>query len=390
MEHQNIQVALHKKRLSTSNKITECFSSWILDVIKKMTLSCAILYKIRKMDSAFDKERKQLYQCFMGLTTSNQNKMDVYVLDLFKFQYKYNETYRQFTKNLGYSEDNITNIAQIPYLPISAFKTREIKTGDFTAQEIFNSSGTSGQIRSNHFIRDVQYYHLHTAHIWSLYFSNVETYCILGLLPGYLERDGSSLISMVSYFISLSQYAESGFYVREHETLYRHLVQCKNKNIPVVLFGVTYALLDFAAKYHLDFPELIIMETGGMKGNREEMTKHALHDMLKRSFGVAKVYSEYGMTELMSQAYTKGESYFYPNPFLKITTKQINDPLSEEKKGKPGIISIMDLANIDSCAFIQTEDLGMVYDDKRFEIAGRLDSADLRGCNLLLQETGLM
>ncbi|MBK8348240.1 MAG: acyl transferase [Saprospiraceae bacterium] len=342
------------------------------------------------MDSAFEKERKQLYQCFMGLTTSNQNKMDVYVLDLFKFQYKYNETYRQFTKNLGYSEDNITNIAQIPYLPISAFKTREIKTGDITAQEIFKSSGTSGQIRSNHFIRDVQHYHLHTAHIWSLYFRNVETYCILGLLPGYLERDGSSLISMVSYFISLSQYAESGFYVREHETLYRHLVQCKNKNIPVVLFGVTYALLDFAAKYHLDFPELIIMETGGMKGNREEMTKHALHDMLKRSFGVAKVYSEYGMTELMSQAYTKGESYFYPNPFLKITTKQINDPLSEEKKGKPGIISIMDLANIDSCAFIQTEDLGMVYDDKRFEIAGRLDSADLRGCNLLLQETGLM
>ncbi|MBK8350040.1 MAG: hypothetical protein IPL08_21395 [Saprospiraceae bacterium] len=159
------------------------------------------------------------------------------------------------------------------------------------------------------------------------------------------------------------------------------MVQCKNKNIPVVLFGVTYALLDFAAKYHLDFPELIIMETGGMKGNREEMTKHALHDMLKRSFGVSKVYSEYGMTELMSQAYTKGESYFYPI-LLKITTKQINDPLSEEKReNQASFLSwIWPISTV--AHSYRLEDLGMVYDDKRFEIAGRLDSADLRGCNL--------
>jgi len=340
------------------------------------------------MNRSFDHERHQLLQLFDSIQRGNHQIIDEYIILLFRFQYKYNKIYQQFCNNLGVKDKSIDRKEKIPFLPISAFKMHEVKTGNFNAEIIFSSSGTTGSQKSNHQIRDINHYLLTTKIIWSKYFRSVNNYQILALLPGYLEREGSSLIKMVDYFVQLSDYKTSGFYLRDHDKLAEMLMQCKKEQIPTVLFGVTYALLDFIVQYKIIFPELVIIETGGMKGNREEMTKVAVHELLKDAFHVEGVYSEYGMTELLSQAYTKGGTNFLPNDQLHIFTHQINDPLTREKVGKPGIISIIDLANIDSCAFIQTEDLGVLYEDDSFEILGRLDYADVRGCNLLVQESG--
>lgn len=341
------------------------------------------------MNGGFDHERHQLLQLFGSIQRGNHLIIDEYMILLFRFQYKYNKVYHQFCNNLGVKDKSVDKKEKIPFLPISAFKMNEVKTGSFDAEIIFKSSGTTGLQASLHKIRDLNHYLLNAENIWSKYFRPVNNYQILALLPGYLEREGSSLIKMVDYFVQLSNYKMSGFYLRDHDKLAETLIKCKKKQIPTVLFGVTFALLDFIEQYKINFPELLIIETGGMKGNREEMTKVAVHELLKDAFHVEGVYSEYGMTELLSQAYTKGGTIFLPNDFLHIFTHQINDPLSREKAGKPGIISIIDLANIDSCAFIQTEDLGILNRDDSFEILGRLDYADVRGCNLLVQESGL-
>jgi len=342
------------------------------------------------MNGGFDHERHQLLQLFGSIQHGDYQIVDEYVMHLFRFQYKYNKIYHQFCNNLGVKVKSIDKKEKIPFLPISAFKVHDVKTGEFDAEIIFRSSGTTSNQTSNHQVRDINHYLTNAEKIWSKYFKPVNNYQILALLPGYLEREGSSLIQMVDYFIQLSAYETSGFYLRDHDALAEELMQCKKQNIPTVLFGVTYALLDFIAQHQIIFPDLVIMETGGMKGNRKEMTKAAVHAELKDAFHVKGVYSEYGMTELLSQAYTKGETIFLPNNMLNVFTHQINDPLSRERISKPGIISIIDLANIDSCAFIQTEDLGIVNRDGSFEILGRLDYADVRGCNLLVQESGLM
>lgn len=335
----------------------------------------------------FDQERAQIFQQYQILINGTLNSRTKYIFDLFHYQYKYNSIYQEYVHNLGLNINDINTINKVPFLPISAFKHHNVKSGYFNDEELFLSSGTTSSVlRSKHHVRDVNFYLHNTKSIWSLYFKPIENYCILALLPGYLEREGSSLISMVKHFVDLSNYDESGFYLREHERLYEKLIHCKKLQIPTVLFGVTYALLDFVAKFNLDFPELIVIETGGMKGQRKEMTKKELHDVLKQGFGVEHICSEYGMTELFSQAYATDSILFSPNPFMEIIIHQVNDPLTPEKIGKPGIISIVDLANIDSCAFIQTEDMGILHDDGRFEIIGRIDAADLRGCNLLIQE----
>lgn len=311
---------------------------------------------------------------------------DKYLLTLFQFQYKYNNIYRQYCENIGINSTKIISVSNIPYLPISAFKHHDIRSGTFEHEDLFLSSGTTGSIRSKHSVRSLQLYHENTTWIWSQYFEPVQNYCFYALLPGYLEREGSSLISMVDHFINRSRYPQSGFYLNNHEELYSNLKHSKSMNIPVVLFGVTYALLDIAANFQISFPDLIVMETGGMKGQRQEITKTELHEILKQGLGTERIYSEYGMTELMSQAYTQGSTVFLPNPMMEVHTRQINDPLSVEAKGKSGIICVADLANIDSCAFIQTEDQGISYVDDSFEIIGRLTAADIRGCNLLLEE----
>lgn len=341
------------------------------------------------MDTSFESTRNHIFNLYNQLQDDNQLILNHYLLELFQFQYKYNEVYHNYCKNLQVNIEKVNTPDKIPYLPISAFKHYAIKTGTFEAEEIFMSSGTTGTTRSKHHVKTVGHYLQNTEKIWNNHFGSVESYCYLALLPGYLDREGSSLISMVNHFINKSLYTQSGFYIRDHEALHTKLLECQSKNIPTVLFGVPYALLDFIEKHSLSYPELIIIETGGMKGQRAEMSKEALHQILCDKFGVQKIYSEYGMTELLSQSYTKGGTHFISNQNMVVSTHQIYDPLSQEKYGKTGILCIADTANIDSCAFIQTEDIGKVYENGNFEIIGRLDISDIRGCNLLIEELNL-
>ncbi|MEZ4910397.1 MAG: acyl transferase [Saprospiraceae bacterium] len=311
---------------------------------------------------------------------------DTYILQLFELQYNYNEVFRKYCNVLGKNPAKVHNVNEIPYLPISAFKYQAIKTGEFTPQQIFLSSGTTGgtDLRSKHFVKDLQQYLDNAAEIWTETFGNVEDFCFLALLPGYLERDGSSLIAMMHYFISKSKFSQSGFFLSEFEELKKTLRQNTLDKVPTVLFGVSYALLDFGHYVDFSIPSVMVMETGGMKGTREELPKEVLHTTLCNLYGVDTIFSEYGMTELLSQAYSKGKGKFAGSSRLKIHTRQINDPLSREKYGKPGILAVMDLANADSCCFILTEDIGVSYASGEFEIIGRLDNSEVRGCNLLL------
>ncbi len=341
------------------------------------------------MDAQFEQERIKIFEIFRLYRDSNSISADEYLMALFRFQYKYNDIYRTYCANLKIKVQDIKNTNEIPFLPISAFKSNIVKTGQFEAEEVFRSSGTTGQIRSMHHMRSLNHYLSQTVYIWEQYFDAVDNYCFLALLPGYLERDGSSLIHMVDYFISRSNYSQSGFYLRNHDELYEKLLECQKLSIPTVLFGVTYALCDFFEQFTLSFPSLIIMETGGMKGQRQEMLKEELHSFLQKKSLSKSICSEYGMTELLSQAYSKSSTRFFPNKCLKINAFQLTDPLTPEKINKSGIICITDFANIDTCAFIQTEDAGILYEDQSFEISGRTTNSDIRGCNLMMQELGL-
>jgi hypothetical protein len=319
----------------------------------------------------------------------DQEPNENFILRLFNFQYTHNSVYKMFCDQVNRVPDNVDTVKNIPFLPISAFKYHEVVSGQWLSQETFQSSGTTHQVlRSKHLIRDVALYHQNTLDIWSHHYGSLEDTTILALLPGYLERDGSSLISMVNHFIEQSQHDESGFYLRNFEELYLRLLTNKKAHKKTVLIGVSYALLDFVDLYSMEFPELIIFETGGMKGQRAEMTKEALHQKIKVGFGVEKIHSEYGMTELLSQSYSQGDGIFTMNGRLRVSISQINDPFTSEKMGKTGIVNVIDLCNIDSCAFIQTQDVGRLVDDQSFEILGRLDVADMRGCNLLVADLG--
>lgn len=344
---------------------------------------------LSSMDAQFEQERKKIFELFHLYRDESGIATDEYLMSLFRFQYKYNHIYRTYCENLRINVQDVKKTSEIPYLPISAFKSGMVTTGQFEAMEVFKSSGTTMQVRSLHFLRDLDHYLSQARYLWEQYFGYVDNYCFLGLLPGYLERDGSSLISMVNYFIQCSKYRQSGFYLRNHNELHEKLLECQYSNIPTVLFGVSYALLDFFEQFSLNFPTLIIMETGGMKGQRQEMLKEELHFFLQEKSKSELICSEYGMTELMSQAYSKSSTKFIPNKCLKIDTFQLSDPLTREKMNKTGIICVTDFANIDSCAFIQTEDVGILYEDQSFEIAGRTAISDIRGCNLMMEELGL-
>jgi phenylacetate-coenzyme A ligase PaaK-like adenylate-forming protein len=309
------------------------------------------------------------------------------ILALYKYQYEQNPIYKQFCDTIGKKPNRIKNVSEIPHLPITVFKNQEVKTGLWDSQEIFLSSGTTEQtLRSRHHVRDVSLYLRNAETIWRHHFGSLQNTAILALLPGYLERDGSSLIHMVHHFIRISHIPESGFYLYDHEALYQRLKHCQTKGMDTVLFGVSYALLDFVETYKLDFPTLKIFETGGMKGKRKEMTKDTLHQILISGFGVPKIYSEYGMTELLSQCYSDGYGKFVMNGRLWISISQVNDPFTPEKRFKAGVINVMDFCNVDSCAFIQTQDIGRMGEESTFEVLGRLDYADLRGCNLLVSD----
>lgn len=303
-------------------------------------------------------------------------------LEIFLFQYENNDIYRKFVDYLSVDVGKIDRVEKIPFMPIEFFKNFEIKSGSFVPQKVFESSGTTGMQTSKHFVRDLDFYRLVSQKAFEKFFGTMENKVFLALLPSYSERENSSLIFMVNHFMSLSKNEYSSYYLYNHDELYNKLEELSSSDLEVFLFGVTFALLDFSNKYSINFTNLKIVETGGMKGRGVEPIREEVHQKLKKSFGVNSVFSEYGMTELLSQAYITEHQKFQTPPWLKILIRSSNDPLQVGNSGK-GLINIVDLANIDSCSFIATDDIGEVFEDGSFKISGRADSSPMRGCSLL-------
>lgn len=290
--------------------------------------------------------------------------------------------------SIGIIPAKVNSIETIPYLPISFFKTHQVITTTFEPEIIFESSGTTGENTSRHFVKSIELYQKSFSKAFKLFYGNPGSWCILGLLPGYLERENSSLITMVNELIKKSENPFSGFYLHNYDKLYQTLVHNEISHRPTLLIGVTYALLDFAEKYSIKLENTVIMETGGMKGKREEITREEVHRVLQDKLGLKRIHSEYGMTELLSQAYSKGNGLFHTPPWMKVLVREYNDPFAinlSPKNEKPlnGLINVIDLANVYSCSFIATDDVGKIYKDHSFEVLGRRDTSDLRGCSLL-------
>ena len=358
-------------------------------------------------------------------------KFDDLALDVFNYQYKYNAFFSQFCDLIDKKPTQINSIAELPFLPITFFKNKILKTGDWKTEIQFLSSGTTGVITSSHHVKSTDWYNAITKNGFESFYGSLKNYCILGLLPAYLERPGSSLVHMVDYFIGQSAHPQSGFFLYNQADLKLILEDTARTKTPTILFGVTFALLDFVEKYTLQLPDLIIIETGGMKGRRKEIIRSELHEKLRKGFGAKKIHSEYGMTELLSQAYlvdscallvdscqltvdslrainvcqlstdncqlnalsTVNEqrtTRFEPIATMKVLSRDVTDPFSifpldpKKNKSPTGALNIIDLANIDTCSFIATDDLGKVYADGSFEVLGRMDNSDVRGCALLM------
>lgn len=300
-------------------------------------------------------------------------------LDIFRYQYERNPIYRSYCAQIGRSPDDIREIEQIPFLPISFFKTHRVVTGEFTPELVFQSSGTTGMTRSAHHVKEASFYETSYTRGFESTYGPVSGKRILGLLPSYLEQGDSSLVYMVQGLIRDSGHPESGFFLNDHERLKDTL----QKGGPTILIGVTYALLDFAGRFSFPLKETIVMETGGMKGRREELTRMEVHERLKQAFSLEKIHSEYGMTELLSQAYSQGEGIFACPPWMRVLLREEEDPLTVKKNPGNGVLNIIDLANLYSCSFIATEDAGRLRQDGTFEVLGRMDNSDIRGCSLL-------
>ncbi len=305
-------------------------------------------------------------------------------LKVFKHQFKNNKVYRSFCDLLYIHPSDVKAIAQIPFLPIQFFKTLEVLSSTDRIQKKFTSSGTTGSTTSKHFITDLSWYEQSYLKGFKYFYGNIEDYVVLALLPNYLERKGSSLVYMVDDLIKKSKHPESGFFLKNETELAQKLQKLDKTGQKILLIGVSFALLDLIEKHQFNLKNTIIMETGGMKGRRKELVRHELHSILSRGFGVEKIHSEYGMTELLSQAYSKGSGIFQAPPWMRILTRDTEDALTIQPKGKSGGINVIDLANYNSCSFIATQDLGKVYNNGEFEIIGRFDVSDIRGCNLLV------
>lgn len=305
-------------------------------------------------------------------------------LQVFRHQAQACNIYKQFIEGLRINPEQVEQVSDIPFLPIEFFKQHAIISDNAEPQITFTSSGTTGMITSQHVVTDVSWYEQSFRRVFELFYGPVNRYCVLALLPAYLERAGSSLVYMANDMIKQSGHAESGFYLYNHEELQQRLLTLQQSSTPTLLIGVTFALLDFAERFPINFPELIVMETGGMKGRRKEMIREELHSILCQGFGVNAIHSEYGMTELLSQAYSKGQGIFNAPPWMRILTRDTNDARELLQTGQTGGVNIIDLANINSCSFLATQDLGKVYPDGSFEILGRFDFSDIRGCNLLV------
>jgi phenylacetate-coenzyme A ligase PaaK-like adenylate-forming protein len=305
-------------------------------------------------------------------------------LSLFRYQYRNNIIYKRFADALGVTESQVYHLEQIPFLPVSFFKTHKIVSGDFAEELIFESSGTTGMETSKHYVRDAGLYQQSFMKSLELFYGDLSQYAVFALLPSYLERKNSSLVYMVEKILQQSNRRMGGFYLHEYAKLQQELLEAQRLGLKIMLFGVTYALLDMAENFPVTIPGAILIETGGMKGRREEITRMELHEKLTKGFGVEKIHSEYGMTELLSQAWSAGDGIFRCPPWMKIMIADTNDPLSFLETGRSGGINIIDLANVHSCPFIATQDLGRVFEDGTFEVLGRFDNSDIRGCSLLV------
>ncbi|MCO5936345.1 acyl transferase [Mucilaginibacter sp. RB4R14] len=315
---------------------------------------------------------------------NNEESFTKTALQVFQYQAANCDVYKAFIGGLKADPDVVKSLENIPFLPVEFFKAHNVVTSAEPVDVVFTSSGTTGMITSSHHVTDVSWYVESFRRAFQLFYGDIKNYTVLALLPAYLEREGSSLIYMAQDLITQSDNADSGFYLYNHEELHTKILQQNALGKPTLLIGVTFALLDFIDTYKVDFPKLIVMETGGMKGRRKEMIREELHASLCAGFGVNAIHSEYGMTELLSQAYSKGGGIFNCPPWMKIITRDTNDPFTLVGTGKTGGVNIIDLANINSCSFIATQDLGRVYEDSSFEVLGRFDNSDIRGCNLLI------
>lgn len=317
-------------------------------------------------------------------TISTKKQFEKIALKTFRFQYENNIVYKKFCDYLKTEVTNVKSLTQIPFLPIQFFKSHQIVSNTNTFQETFTSSGTTGAITSSHFVTDVTLYQQSYSQAFNQFYGNIENFVVLALLPSYLERSGSSLIYMVSDLIKKSQNPESDFYLNNYDELITKLLILDKRGQNVLLIGVTYALLDLIEKQNFKLKHTIVMETGGMKGKRKEMIREELHQILCDGFGVSTIHSEYGMTELLSQAYSLGDGIFECPNWMHVLIRDTEDAFSYVANQKTGCINVIDLANINSCSFIATQDLGKKYDNQSFEVLGRFDHSDIRGCNLMV------
>lgn len=306
-------------------------------------------------------------------------------MKVYRYQYENNPVYREFCNLIRKTPTEVRSLDQVPYLPIEFFKSKDVLSSTAPIQTTFTSSGTTGTITSKHHVTDLNYYEESFRKGFSYFYGPIEDYVVLALLPSYLEREGSSLIYMADDFIKQSSHPESGFYLHNYEELIANLELLDREGKNVLLLGVTYALLDIIEQHQFELKNTIIMETGGMKGKRKEMIREELHTILCKGFGVTKIHSEYGMTELLSQGYSLGDGIFQCPPWMDIVIRDPEDPFTLlDVHGKTGGVNVIDLANINSCSFIATQDLGKKYEDGSFEILGRFDHSDIRGCNLMV------
>lgn len=315
----------------------------------------------------------------------NKESFREFALEIFRMQSAGNKIYSDFIKNLRVDPEQVKSVEEIPFLPAAFFRTQKVITGDFPHEKVFESSGTTGSGSSRHYVVDLRLYEKSFVNTFTYFYGKPSDYMIAALLPSYTERENSSLVYMMENLISRSSYRGSSFYKNDYASLLASICEAREEEKDILLIGVSFALLDLAEKHSPDLHDVIVMETGGMKGRRKEITRAELHSVLKKAFNLKVVHSEYGMTELLSQAYSKGEGVFRCPPWMEILIRDPQDPLTIIKEpGITGGINIIDLANIHSCSFISTGDLGKLHADGSFEVLGRIDNSDIRGCNLLL------
>ena len=314
----------------------------------------------------------------------NQSDFKTCALQVFRHQFKNNTVYRSFCDLLYIHSSDVKEVEEIPFLPIQFFKSHAVLSSTQAVKETFTSSGTTGSSVSKHMVTDLSWYTKSYTKGFEYFYGPIEEYTVLGLLPNYLERDGSSLIYMVDDFIKKSNKPSSGFYLNNLTELSKTLIALDKKGEKVLLIGVTFALLDLIERQQFKLQNTIIMETGGMKGRRKEIIRNELHEILCAGFGVSKIHSEYGMTELLSQGYSSGDGVFDCPPWMKILARDTEDALTMVGTNKTGGLNVIDLANYNSCSFIATQDLGKVDNNGSFEVLGRFDHSDIRGCNLMV------